>query len=313
MQKYKRYRRRRMRAWQSRQALPGTLRPLAARQAVTRRRLDDGSRVNREGTSRADPGLTRPRARARRSVAHAVSNGGVGSGHRLDLERRRVPHRGFWVANRTTRGRRRRRPAAGRRDVLGWRRVSGRLGTCRGVCTACATTTGRWSGTNGSPARRARRAGATTRRCSPPTAAPRRVWSTSRPMRPGSRSGSRCGPAAGWCAGASPAARRCGSERGHRARTRARTRPRQRGSRGGRRGFLVALTRLLGLRAGASSRLRLVALTDPALAPLPVDVAWVSTVKAPSTTGTHRWVRENLRPVGRCRRRSARGSCRPGR
>jgi hypothetical protein len=59
--------------------------------------------VNREGTSRADPGLTRPRARARRSVAHAVSNGGVGSGHRLDLERRRVPHRGFWVANRTTR------------------------------------------------------------------------------------------------------------------------------------------------------------------------------------------------------------------
>ena len=39
-------------------------------------------------------------------------------------------------------------------------------------------------------------------------------------------------------------------------------------------GFLVAVARLLGLRAGASSRVRLVALTDPALAPLPVDVAW---------------------------------------
>jgi hypothetical protein len=39
-------------------------------------------------------------------------------------------------------------------------------------------------------------------------------------------------------------------------------------------GFLVAVARLLGLRAGASSRIRLVALTDPALAPLPVKVAW---------------------------------------
>ena len=39
-------------------------------------------------------------------------------------------------------------------------------------------------------------------------------------------------------------------------------------------GFLVAVARRLGLRAGASSRLRLVALTDPALAPVPVEVAW---------------------------------------
>ncbi|HZA86195.1 MAG TPA: hypothetical protein VE466_04900, partial [Acidimicrobiales bacterium] len=39
-------------------------------------------------------------------------------------------------------------------------------------------------------------------------------------------------------------------------------------------GFLVAVARLLGLRAGASSRVRLVALTEPALAPLPVEVAW---------------------------------------
>jgi hypothetical protein len=39
-------------------------------------------------------------------------------------------------------------------------------------------------------------------------------------------------------------------------------------------GFLVAVARLLGLRAGASSRVRLVALTDPALAPLPVEMTW---------------------------------------
>jgi hypothetical protein len=39
-------------------------------------------------------------------------------------------------------------------------------------------------------------------------------------------------------------------------------------------GFLVAVARLLGLRGGGSSRVRLVALTDPVLAPLPVDVAW---------------------------------------
>lgn len=39
-------------------------------------------------------------------------------------------------------------------------------------------------------------------------------------------------------------------------------------------GLLVAVARLLGLRAGASSRVRLVALTDPAHTPLPVDVAW---------------------------------------
>jgi hypothetical protein len=39
-------------------------------------------------------------------------------------------------------------------------------------------------------------------------------------------------------------------------------------------GFLVAVARLLGLRAGASSRVRLVALTEPALAPVPVEVAW---------------------------------------
>jgi hypothetical protein len=39
-------------------------------------------------------------------------------------------------------------------------------------------------------------------------------------------------------------------------------------------GFLVAVARLLALRVGASSRVRLVALTGPALAPLAVDVAW---------------------------------------
>ena len=77
---------------------------------------------------------------------------------------------------------------AGRRDALGLRRAE-TAEVPRG-CTACATTTRRWSRTNGSPARRVRRAGATTRRCSPPTAAPRRVSSTSRPTRPGGRSGS---------------------------------------------------------------------------------------------------------------------------
>jgi len=39
-------------------------------------------------------------------------------------------------------------------------------------------------------------------------------------------------------------------------------------------GFLVAVARLLGLRAGGTSRVRLVALTEPALAPVPVEVAW---------------------------------------
>ena len=43
-------------------------------------------------------------------------------------------------------------------------------------------------------------------------------------------------------------------------------------------GFLVAVARLLRLRAGASSRVRLVALTDPALAPLPVEVTWSLTM-----------------------------------
>ena len=123
---------------------------------------------------------------------------------------------------------------AGRRDALGC--FGRRLGRCRGACTACATTTGRWSPTNGSPARRVRRAGATTRRCSPPTAAPRRVSSTSRPTRPGGRSGWRCARAAGLCAAASLAARRCGSARGHPARTRARTPPQRRGLRDGPRG-----------------------------------------------------------------------------
>jgi hypothetical protein len=40
------------------------------------------------------------------------------------------------------------------------------------------------------------------------------------------------------------------------------TRPRRRGFTGRSPGFLVAVTRLLGLRAGASSPVRLVALTD---------------------------------------------------
>jgi hypothetical protein len=39
-------------------------------------------------------------------------------------------------------------------------------------------------------------------------------------------------------------------------------------------GFLVAVARLLGLRVGGSSRVRLVALTDPVLAPVLVEVAW---------------------------------------
>jgi hypothetical protein len=39
-------------------------------------------------------------------------------------------------------------------------------------------------------------------------------------------------------------------------------------------GFLVAAARLLGLRAVAPCRIRLIALTDPALAPLAVDVIW---------------------------------------
>ncbi len=43
-------------------------------------------------------------------------------------------------------------------------------------------------------------------------------------------------------------------------------------------GFLIAVARLLGLRTGVSSRVRLVALTDPALAPLPVEVTWSLTM-----------------------------------
>jgi hypothetical protein len=39
-------------------------------------------------------------------------------------------------------------------------------------------------------------------------------------------------------------------------------------------GFLVAVARLLRLHAGASSRVWLVALTEPALAPVLVEVAW---------------------------------------
>jgi hypothetical protein len=42
-------------------------------------------------------------------------------------------------------------------------------------------------------------------------------------------------------------------------------------------GFLVAVARLLRLHAGASSRVRLVALTEPALAPVLVEVAWSQT------------------------------------
>ena len=39
-------------------------------------------------------------------------------------------------------------------------------------------------------------------------------------------------------------------------------------------GFLVAVARLVGLRPGASSQLRLVSLIDPATAPLTIDVTW---------------------------------------
>lgn len=39
-------------------------------------------------------------------------------------------------------------------------------------------------------------------------------------------------------------------------------------------GFLIAVARLLRLRAGASSRVRLVALTNPALEPLTVEMSW---------------------------------------
>ena len=39
-------------------------------------------------------------------------------------------------------------------------------------------------------------------------------------------------------------------------------------------GFLVAVARLVGLRPGASSQVRLVSLIDPAIAPLIIDVAW---------------------------------------
>jgi hypothetical protein len=50
-------------------------------------------------------------------------------------------------------------------------------------------------------------------------------------------------------------------------------------------GFLVAVARLLRLRAGASSSVRLVALTDPALAPLPVELAWWLTTVEEYPTG----------------------------
>ena len=50
-------------------------------------------------------------------------------------------------------------------------------------------------------------------------------------------------------------------------------------------GFLVAVARLLGLRPGASSSVRLVALTDPALAPLPVELAWSLTTVEEYPTG----------------------------
>ena len=51
-------------------------------------------------------------------------------------------------------------------------------------------------------------------------------------------------------------------------------------------GFLVAVARLVGLRPGASSRVRLVALTDPGLAPLTLDVAWsLTTVEEHPTEG----------------------------
>jgi len=39
-------------------------------------------------------------------------------------------------------------------------------------------------------------------------------------------------------------------------------------------GFLVAVARLVGLRPGASSQVRLVSLIDPGTAPLTVDLTW---------------------------------------
>jgi hypothetical protein len=42
-------------------------------------------------------------------------------------------------------------------------------------------------------------------------------------------------------------------------------------------GFLVAVPRMLGLAPGATSRVRLIALSEPALAPLAVDTAWALT------------------------------------
>ena len=51
-------------------------------------------------------------------------------------------------------------------------------------------------------------------------------------------------------------------------------------------GFLVAIARLLGLHAGASSRVSLVALTEPALAPVPVEMTWsLTTVEHPTEVG----------------------------
>jgi hypothetical protein len=42
-------------------------------------------------------------------------------------------------------------------------------------------------------------------------------------------------------------------------------------------GFLVAVARMLGLAPGARSRVRLVALSEPALAPRTVETAWALT------------------------------------
>jgi len=51
-------------------------------------------------------------------------------------------------------------------------------------------------------------------------------------------------------------------------------------------GFLVAVARLVGLRPGASSRVRLVSLIDPAIAPVTVDVTWsLTTVEEHPTEG----------------------------
>jgi len=51
-------------------------------------------------------------------------------------------------------------------------------------------------------------------------------------------------------------------------------------------GFLVAVARLVGLRPGASSRVRLVSLADPATAPPTVDVTWsLTTVEEHPTEG----------------------------